>query len=796
MSPTDQPEDDDLTRVEIDGDADAPAIGDAPAWIGPYRLLELLGSGGMGEVYLAQQIEPVERQVAIKLIRGQRREALSRALFEVERALLARLQHPYIAQVLDAGETEHGQPWFAMEWVPGDPIMAYVGQYVPSRKARLGLFLRVCQGVQHAHQRGILHRDLKPANILVSEVDGRHWPKIIDFGIATSLSGDGLPETAISADRAGTRAYMSPEQLAGDPASLDTRTDVYALGVLLFELLTGQRPLIEHSAAALTSFCQVLQTRQATAASAAEPRFSPEAKAAARALPLELRWIIVRAIAPQRDQRYASAAALAEDIQRYLDDLPVTAVPSSTRYRATKFIRRHRLSVAAGSLVGVALLVGLGLAAWGLTEAQAERDRAQIEAERAMQTVNFVRNVFDSIDPIMAQGYDTALLRRVLNDAADRAMGELASQPAVLADVQFTFGHAYRSIGELQRARDQWLSAVALTEAAGPESLFLRASNRLAGAELAVAENDAALARSRRVLERLGALERRGEPVRLLRLVAMHNQAIALDALQRREEADAVFRHALSLTEDAAEPDLIAERLEILRSIAQTYSDRFDFDQAIALFEQAKAEAEAWPDPRAEGVVLSLLNDLAVAYLRQQYYAEVESVLREALERAEALYGPDHIALSAIISNLAGSLRQQGRPAEALPYYLRALELIRGVHGNDHPRTLVAEHNLGNGLRDVGRVDEALVLHRDVLERALVHMQDEVFVLGMFRLGLGRTALGAGLPEEARAVLGMASDQLEASAGPEFHRTLEARDYLARAEAALAQAGNSESARP
>lgn len=790
---TDLPDDDDLTRVDTELDQDALGGVDTPAWIGPYRLLELLGSGGMGEVYLAQQTEPVERRVAVKLIRRERLETISRALFEVERALLARMQHPYIAQVLDAGETELGQPWFVMEWVPGQAIIAYCQKRSLSREAKLGLFQRVCQGVQHAHQRGILHRDLKPGNILVSEVDGRHWPKIIDFGVATSLSEADQPEKVVKTDRAGTLAYMSPEQLAGDASSLDTRTDVYALGILLFEMLTGQRPLREHSGAALTSFCEVLQSRQ-TAVLDSEPRFAPEAAAAARQLPLELRWIIARAIAPQREQRYASAAALGEDIKRYVDNRPVDAMPPSTRYRASKFIRRNRLSVAAGGLVAIALVLGLGLATWGLTQAQAERDRAQVEAERAMQTVGFVRNVFDSIDPVMAQGYDTSLLQRVLDDAADRAAVELARQPAVLADVQYTFGHAFRAIGELHQAREQWLSAVRLTESVGPESLFLSASTALANSELAFADDAAALARSQLVLERLDRLEQQGEDIRLQRATALHTLAIALDALQRSDEADAAFAQALSASDPAEGPGMVAERLSILRSIAQTHSDRFEFDQAIALFDQARAEAEAWQDPRAESILISLLNDQAVAYLRQGYYVEVEGVLRDALQRAEALYGPKHIALGPTVSNLAGSLRQQGRPEEALPLYFRALELIRLVHDADHPRTLITQHNLGNGLRDVGRIDEALIIHREVLERGLVQIPDETFILGMYRLGLGRTALDAGLLEEAAEVLSVAVEQLEDSAGPEFHRTMEARDYLARAQVALGASG--ESARP
>jgi len=783
VSISDWPEDDDRTRIEHDtDDAQAPS-GDAPAWIGPYRLLELLGSGGMGEVYLAQQSEPVERKVAIKLIRGAQRQSISRAMFEVERALLARMQHPYIAQVLDAGETDQGRPWFAMEWVRGEPILEYCDQNGLDAAARLALFLRVCQGVQHAHQRGILHRDLKPANILVSAVDGRHWPKIIDFGVATSLLEETAPDRAVRADRAGTLAYMSPEQMAGGSAGLDTRTDVYALGILLFELLTGLRPLIERSSAALTSFCEVLQTRQIPLSATQEPRFSPEAAAAARALPLELRWIIARAIAPERERRYVSAAAVAEDVNRYLCNRPVEAVPQTAGYRLRKFVSRHRLPVAAGSMIAVALVAGLGLAAWGLTQARAERDRAQIEAERAAQTARFVQNIFRSVDPVRAEGYDTALLRQLLDEASERAALELTDQPQVLADIQYTFGLAYRSIGELHRGREQLASAVALSKQAGPLGVHLAASVALANLEHNFAEYEAALARSRHILERLA-----GAPVNdpALRVGAINAKAGALQYLLRLGEAEVLLLEAVNISEGANENNLIGERLEALRGLAQVYSDGFRFEPAIATYEQALAETRAWSDPRAVGALVSLLNDLAVTYLRRQQYAEAEPLLREALERGEELYGPDHPALLTSISNLAGSLRQQGRAEEALPLYQRARKRIHALHGPDHPMGLSADFNFGNGLRDVGRIDEALGLHRDVLERGLRLTPDDRFRIGMFRLGLGRSAHEAGLPAEAQVVLELAVADLEATAGADFHRTLEARELLAQVEARLA----------
>lgn len=778
-------EDDDLTRIEPEREQAAPGAGGAPAWIGPYRLIELLGSGGMGEVYLAEQTEPVERKLAIKLIRQQQRESLGRALFEVERALLARMQHPYVAQVLDAGETDSGRPWFAMEWVPGEPIVSYCSRHNLDRSARLGLFLRVCQGVQHAHQRGILHRDLKPANILVSSVDGRHWPKIIDFGIATSLQQGTLPEKAVTTDRAGTLAYMSPEQLAGDPSSLDTRTDVYALGILLFELLTGLRPLVENSAVAVSSFCEVLQTRQATTAVTAEPRFSREAAMAARALPIDLRWIVARAIAPQRERRYTSAAALAEDINRYLNQLPVEAVPASTTYRLAKFVRRNRLPVAAGSLMALALVAGLGMATWGLTQARAERDRAQVEAARAMQMVDFVRHMFESIDPVMAEGYDIALLRRVLDDAADRAVVELDGQPQVLSDLQYTFGLAYRAIGEWQAARQQFSAAVELSRLADLDEAYLATSIALAISEHHFDENEAALLRIDEVLTRLD-----GSPAAAprLRLAALTTQAFALQHLQRLQEAEATFRQVIGMTEGASEADLVSERLDALRGLAQVHSDRFEFDQAVEVYQQALSEGRAWEDPRATNVLLSLFNDLAVTYLRRQQYAEAEPLLREALERGAALYGPEHPSLLNLTSNLAGSLRQQGRAEEALPLYLSARDRAHRLHDADHPSVLAADFNLGNGLRDVGRVDEALVLHRAVLDTALRLSSDNRFLIGLYRLGLGRSALAAGYAQEAHEALSLALVDLEATAGPDFHRTLEAREHLALATAALAGA--------
>ncbi|MFP4207429.1 MAG: protein kinase domain-containing protein [Wenzhouxiangella sp.] len=782
MEPTDLP-DEDRTQVDQVLGAGEPWPEDRPARIGPYRLLHLLGSGGMGEVYLAEQTEPVERQVAIKLIRTEFSQTRGRTLFEVECALLARMQHPYIAQVLDAGQTDEGRPWFAMEWVQGEPILTFSRQHALDRVARLQLFLRVCQGVQHAHQRGILHRDLKPANILVSEVDGRALPKLIDFGVATTLLAEGETE-AVHTDRAGTRAYMSPEQLAGDPASLDTRTDVYALGILLFELLTGLKPLADSTGDALTSFCGLLETGTVAAGSVPHTGLSSEATAAARQLPDELRWIIARAISPNRERRYPSAAALADEVGRHLANRPVEAVPATLAYRWRKFFSRNRLPVAAGTAVVVALVAGLALATWGLTQAQAERDRARVQAERAEQTAGFVQNLFRSVDPVWAEGSDTALLRRLLDQGAERATAELGQQPGVLADIQYTIGSAYRAVGELESAREQIASAVRLSETTGPLAVHLGARVELAQAELMLGRDEQALAQ---IEQALGPIRSEFGPSDALTLAALIVKGSVLQAQRRFAEAEPLLLEAIEHSEGVSDNTVIAERLSGLRILAQVYSDDFRFDAAIERYRQALEELADWSDPRAEAAEISTLNDLAVVYLRQQQYAEAEPLLRRALEMGEALYGPDHPTVLPAIGNLAGSLRQQGRAAEALPFYQRAQRSAHELYGPDHPQSIVTDYNLANCLRDLGRTGEALNLHRNALAQAERQDPDNQFRLGMFRLGLGRSAHDAGLLAEAQRVLTQALEDLEATAGADFHRTIEARDTLTAVEAALAE---------
>jgi non-specific serine/threonine protein kinase/serine/threonine-protein kinase len=779
-----QESDDDRTELEgtgFDGNAGASGDGGALAEIGPYRFIEELGRGGMGAVWLAEQLEPVRRKVAVKLMRASTLSALDEALFEVERQTLAQMSHPCIAQVFDAGKTADGRPWFAMEWVPGQPINAYCNQQRLRTGRRIELFAQICRGVQHAHQRGIIHRDLKPANVLVRTVDGRALPKIIDFGVATSVYAEAGEIRATSTDRAGTRAYMSPEQQAGDVSRLDTRTDIYALGVMLFELLTGRRPPDSGDRETLHTFHAALATRQGGHVDDGSP--GAGAFSAAGGLERELRYILARALAPDRDRRYASAEDLARDLERYRSGRPVSAVPQTATYRIGKFVARHRLAIGAGALAVVALVTGLMLAVWGLMQAQAERDRARLAAARAEQTAGFVQNMLSSIDPVYASGQDTALMRRVLDDAAARADEELADQPEILAEVALTIGSAYKGIGEDAAAETHLARAVELS-ATLPDRprLGLRAENQLAELLSRLGRPEDGLARSERLLQR--ATQRLPEDDELrLQIRSVH--AHLLQQVGRYDDAEAAIRPVIASTRSAADAPYREIRADAMRTLAQLHSDRMQLEQAHAVYDRVLGELSGREDSAARLHRALALNDKAVVYLRQQRYAEAEPLLRESLAGQQALFGEDHPMTRSVVVNLGGSLRQQGRPEEALPFYRRAHAGFVAQYGLRHPRALISQYNLGNCLRDLGRLDEALALQREALELGRQEMAGDAFLLGNFRLGLGRTELAAGNAEAAAALLREAASQIAEAAGEDHYRAAEARDFLARARAAM-----------
>ncbi|MEM8996206.1 MAG: serine/threonine-protein kinase, partial [Acidobacteriota bacterium] len=362
------------------GDGATLRAGDA---VGPYVIIDRLGEGGFGVVYRAEQREPLDRQVALKIIRPglSSRDVLAR--FDAERQALALMDHPSIARVLDAGATADGAPYFAMELVRGSTVTHHASRNGLDLRRRLDLFLDICRGLQHAHQKGVVHRDLKPSNVLVqTAVDGEVTPKVIDFGIAKALSGRLTDRTLDSARYRvlGTPAYMSPEQARGD-LDIDTRSDVYALGALLYELVGGEPPFSSDRLASL-GFSEVLRT-----VIEVEP---PPPSTRSIGLPRELDWIVGKAMAKERGRRYASASELAADIERFLAGEAVLAGPVSRGYRLRKLIARHRLPVALAGLLLVALLAGIAGTGLGLLEASKQRDLARLETSRARAATDFL----------------------------------------------------------------------------------------------------------------------------------------------------------------------------------------------------------------------------------------------------------------------------------------------------------------------------------------------------------------------------------------------------------------------
>jgi non-specific serine/threonine protein kinase/serine/threonine-protein kinase len=663
---------DDPTRASDAASPEArPALPSLPIGtrIGPYRLLQRLGEGGMGEVWLAEQEAPLRRRVALKLLKRGLDTAQVVARFESERQALALMDHPAIAQVHDTGETPDGRPFFAMEYVAGEPLNVYCDRRKQTTPERLELFLEICAGVQHAHHKGIVHRDLKPSNILVAERDGKAVPKIIDFGVAKAM-GAALTDRTLHTwigGIIGTPEYMSPEQADRSGVDIDTRSDVYSLGVVLYELLTGGLPF-ESAAlrgASVDELRRIIGASEPQRPSARLSTLGGEtADVAARrrtepgSLLRELRgdldWITLRALEKDRARRYESPAHLAADIRRHLANEPVLAGPPSVAYKAGKFVRRHRIAVAAATTVLAALVAFSIYVALQNRRIAAERDRANAIAE-------FLTGAFRVSDPSENRGR-TVTAREILDGAARRLETELATQAELRGRLGATIGQVYVSLGLHADAEPMLQKAIgALTEARGRDDReTLQARNELGVLYYESGRAEEAAGIHRETLER----RRRafGDEDKDT-LNSIGNLANAVQALGDLAEAERLQRELLAVRRRVSGPD--------------------DID------------------------TIRTLNNLASALQYQEEYAESAALFEEAWKALSRTQGADHPDTLLVATNVAASKAMSGDPEGAIPVFEAALEGQRRVLGPDHPDTLYTQVDLGETLMRAGRLAEA-----------------------------------------------------------------------------------------
>jgi serine/threonine protein kinase/tetratricopeptide (TPR) repeat protein len=730
--------------------------------IGRYKLLQQIGEGGCGVVYMAEQEEPVRRRVALKVIKLGMDTKQVIARFEAERQAVALMDHPNIAKVLDVGATDTGRPYFVMELVRGIKITDYCDQNNLSTWERLDLFIQVCRAVQHAHQKGVIHRDIKPSNILVTVNDGVPVPKVIDFGIARATQGRLTDKTLFTAFEQfiGTPAYMSPEQAVMTSLDIDTRSDIYSLGVLLYELLTGKTPfdanaLLQSGLDAMrrtireveppkpsARLSTMLDAERATTASQRQT----EPPKLIHLLKGDLDWIVMKCLEKDRGRRYETANGLAADIKRHLNTEPVVARPPTGLYRLQKSVRRNKGAFAAATAIAVVLLIGVVVSTWQAIRAtravreqvrlrqRAETDekKAQTEAARSEQTAQFLKDMLRGVTPRTALGRDTTMLREILDKTAERVDKNLTNQPLVEADLQNTIGWVYGAIGEYGKAE------AVLRESAALRRKFLGNESR----EVAYS------------LDTLGWV---------------------LFTEWKLTEAEATDREALAIRKKLyALPNL--ELASSLNDLGDVLMREGKLDEAEEMLRQGLTMRRQLLGNENPDVIDSLQNLGWLMYL-QNKLDEAEAMLREELAIAKRLYGNQHPAVAGALTDLGNVLMTEGRLAEAEDVWREALAQLRRFYGNEHVETAVGAGNLGEVLARQGRFSEAEPLFREALAIQKKSLGNDHIRVCEWLEDLVGTLQGRGELTESEALL-RESLAIREKRQPEIWETFDCRSML------------------
>jgi eukaryotic-like serine/threonine-protein kinase len=708
---------------------------------GKYKLLQQIGEGGMGTVWMADQSAPVKRRVALKLMRVERAQSktiLSR--FDAERQAIALMDHPHIARLLDAGATPSGQPFFVMELVKGVPLTGFCDAHKLGIPERLNLFMQICAAVQHAHQKGIIHRDLKPSNILVESHDGKPVPKIIDFGLAKATTGLQLTEhTLFTAFGSviGTPLYMAPEQANFNAVDVDTRADIYALGVILYELLTGTTPIARETfkKAAWDEMLKLIREKEAPTPSSrlSAPDSAPSVAAnrqmepakLGRFLKGELDWIVLKALAKERERRYETATGFARDVERFLKQEPVTAGPPTAVYRLRKFVRRNRGQVIAASLVLVALVVGVIGTTAGLFEARRQTEIARDKEREASEEKQNALNAAEEE-------------RRAKKREAERAEGEYkakleADEKRKEAERNLAFAKKgneilgsvfagldpkadYATVAELRNAlRDNLSKAVKELEGSAiGEPLEVAAMQNTLGESLfGLGEASMAVEVHQKALTTRKAKLGPDHPDTL---ISMNNLAIAYTASGQVAKAMPLYEETLEKVKIKLGPDH-PDTLISMNNLARAYQANGQLPKAVTLHEETleKMKIKLGPD---HPYTLTSMNNLAVAYEASGQFAKAVTLHEETLEKQKAKLGPDHPHMLISMNNLAMAYLANGQLPKAVTLHEETLEKMKAKLGPDHPDTLGSMNNLAVAYKASGQLAKAVPLLEDTLEKS------------------------------------------------------------------------------